>query len=92
MKALSHVAPSALLMLLRDAPISSGKVGFAWRVAVGAAVERSTYVRLEGRVLIVDATSPQWSREIRRSSNVILQRLQDFLGAEAIERIEVRGA
>jgi Dna[CI] antecedent, DciA len=92
MKALSHIVPSALLTLLRDAPLSNGKVGFAWRAAVGPAVERATQVRLEQRVLIVETSSPQWSREIMRSSPVILQRLQDFLGADSIERIEVRRA
>ena len=84
--------PSALLTLLRDAPLSNGKVGFAWRTAVGPAVERATRVRLEQRILIVETSSPQWSREIMRQSPVILQRLQDFLGVSAVERIEVRRA
>ena len=92
MRPLSHVAPHALLALLRDAPLSSGKVGFAWRVAVGPAVERATDVRLEGRVLIVDTTSAQWSREVMRSSPVILKRLRELLGDDAVERIEVRRA
>jgi hypothetical protein len=43
-------------------------------------------------VLLVDATSPQWSREVARSSGVILKRMQELLGAEVIERIEVRRA
>ena len=80
------------MTLLRDAPLSNGKVGFAWRAAVGPAVERATHVRLDQRVLIVETSSPQWSREIMRSSPVILQRLQDFLGADSVERIEVRRA
>ena len=92
MNALSHVIPTALITLLRDAPLSSGKVGFAWRAAVGPAVERATRVRLEQRVLIVETTSPQWSREIARSSAVILKRLQELLGTEVLERIEVRRA
>jgi hypothetical protein len=92
MNALSHIIPSALLTLLRDAPLSKGKVGFAWRAAVGPAVERATQIRLDQRVLIVETTSPQWSREIMRSSPVILRRLQDFLGADSVERIEVRRA
>jgi hypothetical protein len=92
MRALSHVIPSALVTLLRDAPLSHGKVGFAWRFAVGPAVERATQVRLDQRVLIVETTSPQWSREIMRSSPVILKRLQEFLGADTVERIEVRRA
>jgi len=92
MRALSHVIPKALVTLLRDAPLSNGKVGFAWRAAVGPAVERATRVKLERRVLIVETSSPQWSHEVMRSSPVILKRLQEFLGPEAVERIEVRRA
>ena len=92
MRPLSHVVPSALLHLLRDAPLSNGKVGFAWRAAVGPAVDRATRVRLDARILLVEASTAQWSREVKRSSPLILKRLQDFLGADAVERIEVRRA
>src|SRR5262245_19776615 len=91
-RSLQHVMPTALLTLLRDAPLSSGKVGFAWRAAVGPALERATRVKLDARVLIVETDSPQWSREVMRSSPVILRRLQEFLGEQAVERIEVRRA
>ncbi len=92
MQALSHVIPDALLHLLRDVPLSGGKVEFAWRAAVGPALGRATHVRLEGRVLLVDTTSAPWSREVLRSSPVILRRLQELLGPETVERIEVRRA
>jgi predicted nucleic acid-binding Zn ribbon protein len=92
MRPLAHVVPGAVLQLLRDIPISDGKVGFAWRAAVGPALGRATHVRLEGRVLLVDAASPEWSREVARSSAVILNRLQTLLGAAVVERIEVRRA
>jgi predicted nucleic acid-binding Zn ribbon protein len=92
MRLLAHVVPSALAALLRDAPISQGKAGFAWRAAVGPAVGRATNVRLEGTVLLVETTSQQWSREIMRSSPVILRRLQELLGKDTVERIEVRRA
>ena len=54
MRPLTHAVPGALAMLLRDAPLSSGKVSFAWRAAVGPALERVTSARLDGRTLIVD--------------------------------------
>ena len=92
MKALSHVVPSAILQLLKDTPLSAGKVGFAWRAAVGPALDRVTRVRLEQRVLVVDTDGPQWAQAVKRSSPLILQRLQQFLGADAVERIEVRRA
>ena len=76
--------------LLRGAPLSDGKVTFAWNAAVGPALERATRVKLERNVLIVETTSIQWSREVTRSSSMILKRLQMLLGADAVERIDVR--
>ena len=92
MRPLTHAIPGALVQLLRDAPLSSGKVGFAWRAAVGPALERVTAVRLEGTALLVDARTPQWAHEVMRSSPLILKRLQDLLGADTIQSIEVRRA
>jgi len=89
---LTHAVPGALMQLLRDAPLSDGKVGFAWRAAVGPALGRATAIKLDQRVLIVETTSAQWSREVMRSSPMILQRLHDLLGEGTVERIEVRRA
>jgi hypothetical protein len=90
MRPLNQAVPGALASLLRAAPLSPGKVAFAWRTAVGPAVDRVTSVRLESRVLLVDATSPQWGREVTRSSGIILARLQTLLGTDVVERVEVR--
>jgi predicted nucleic acid-binding Zn ribbon protein len=90
MKPLSHAVPAALAHLLRGAPLSDGKVTFAWRAAVGPALERATAVKLEGDVLIVETSSAQWSREIRRSSGVILARLKALLGDDAVTSIHIR--
>jgi predicted nucleic acid-binding Zn ribbon protein len=87
---LTSALPGALTELLRGAPLSPGKVSFAWRAAVGPAVERETRVRLENGTLIVDAASKQWALEVRRSSSIILTRLQKFLGADAVSAILVR--
>jgi len=92
MRSLQQMMPGVLSEILRAAPLSDGKVSFAWRAAVGPALERVTAVKLEGRVLLVDTQSPQWSREIMRSSSVILRRLQAFLGPDIVEKIEVRRA
>ena len=92
MKPLTHALPGALMELLRDTPLSDGKVTFAWNAAVGPAIERVTAVKLERKVLLVETTSAQWSREVMRSSPVILKRLQSLLGADTVERIEVRRA
>jgi hypothetical protein len=87
---LQHAIPGAIAELLRAAPLSDGKVAFAWNAAVGPAVERVTSVKLERSVLIVETQSPQWSREIERSSAVILRRLQTLLGADTVTTLRVR--
>ena len=92
MRPLQQAIPGALTEILRAAPLSDGKVGFAWRTAVGPAVERATAVKLVHRVLIVETASPQWSQEIMRSSPLILRRLQHLLGPSVVEAIEVRRA
>jgi predicted nucleic acid-binding Zn ribbon protein len=87
---LNSALPGALAELLRDAPLSPGKVSFAWRAAVGPALEREKSVRLESGTLFVDAMSKQWAREVRRSSSVILNRLQTLLGDGTVKSISVR--
>ena len=84
--------PGALVELLRGSPLSDGKVTFAWKAAVWPAIERVTHVKLERRVLLVETPSAQWSKEVMRSSPVILKRLQSLLGVDVVERIEVRRA
>jgi predicted nucleic acid-binding Zn ribbon protein len=90
MKPLAHAVPGGLRQLLHNAPLSDGKVAFAWRAAVGAAFDRATAIKLESGTLIVETSSAQWAREIRRSHGVILSRLQAMLGEANITRIVVR--
>jgi predicted nucleic acid-binding Zn ribbon protein len=90
MRPLTHALPGALAALLRDAPLSVGKVNFAWRAAVGAGVERVTSVRLENGVLVVEAATTQWAQEVTRSSALILSRLKILLGNGTVTRIVVR--
>ena len=90
MKRLTQAIPGALMELLRGAALSDGKVTFAWNAAVGPAIERVTAVKLERRILIVETTSAEWSREIRRSHGVILARLQALLGKDTVSSIVVR--
>lgn len=90
MRPLTHALPGALMELLRPAPLSDGKVGFAWRAAVGPALQRVTAVKLDRGVLIVETTSAQWALEIQRSSGVILARLRTLLGDGVVARMETR--
>jgi predicted nucleic acid-binding Zn ribbon protein len=90
MRPLTHALPGALRLLLHDMPLSDGKVEFAWSAAVGPALARATAVKLEGGVLIVETTSAQWAHEIKRSTPLILKRLQSLLGDDAVASITIR--
>ena len=90
MRPITDAIPGALMELLRGTALSDGKVTFAWNAAVGRALERVTTVKLERGVLIVEAASAQWAREIQRSSGVILARLQSLLGKDTVRKLEVR--
>jgi hypothetical protein len=82
--------PGALVDLLREAPMSPGKVTFAWRAAVGPALERVTAARMEGTTLVVEADGAQWAREVSRSSKVILTRVKTLLGENQVAAIQVQ--
>ena len=90
MRSISLIVPAALRELLRTAPLSDGKVTFAWKAAVGPALERATDVKLEAGTLIVETAGPQWTREVKRSSGIILTRIKTLLGDSTVQRIEVR--
>jgi predicted nucleic acid-binding Zn ribbon protein len=90
MESLVHAMPLALAHLLRNTPMSRGKIEFAWKAVVGPAIDRGTAVHLEGRVLYVDAKTAAWAREVSRSSALILTRLQALLGPDVIQELMIR--
>ena len=79
-----------LAEVVRKAPLCAEKVEFAWRSAVGPALDRVTKVRLDDRgVLHVSAADAHWAREVKRSSKLIKARLAGMLGPDIVKRIEV---
>ena len=85
-----HLIPAVLSEVIRKAPLCPEKVDFAWRAAVGPAVERVTSVRLDDHgVLHVTAADAHWAREVKRSSKLILVRLADLLGDNVVKRLRV---
>jgi hypothetical protein len=72
--------------LLRSQPLTPEKVQFAWRVSVGAAIDRATRVRLAGATLVVNG-EPQWLKEIERSQTLIVRRLQRMLGESVVRTL-----
>lgn len=85
----NQVVPDALAAVLRRAPLTPDKVAFAWRTAVGSAMDRVTTVELKGRVLHVRAKDAAWQREIERSAGLIRSRLGALLGADVVRGLDV---
>jgi hypothetical protein len=85
-----QVIPEVLAALLRKAPLCDDKVAFAWRTAVGVAVDKATTVTLIDGVLHVRTRDAAWQREVERGAAVVRDRLAALLGAGVVRRIEVR--
>src|SRR5215212_6377787 len=86
---LHQFMPRALAAVIRKAPLTPEKVAFAWRSAVGAAVDKATSIELRGGVLHVHTRDAAWQREIERSAAVIRGRLDALLGADVVRYIDV---
>ena len=83
--------PGALAAILRNAPLTPEKVAFAWRAAVGPAVDKATSIELRNGLLVVHAKDASWQREVERSTPLIRSRLQALLGDGVVRYIDVRG-
>jgi len=86
------VLPAVLAEILRKAPLTPEKVGFAWRQTVGATIDRVTMVDLRDGVLTVRARDAAWKREVERALPVLRPRLEAALGPNVVRRIEVNVA
>lgn len=85
----NQVLPGVVAEVIRKAPLTEEKVAFAWRLAVGPAVNKSTVVRLaDDGTLYVTAESAAWVDSIRASIGLIRSRLAHYLGDEAVKRIQ----
>lgn len=87
---IQHFAGGVLAEIIRRQPPSPERTAFAWQVAVGPALARTSSVELADGLLVVRARDPRWAREIERASDTILKRMQHLLGAEAVVRLKVR--
>lgn len=61
---IGQVLPGALAQIVRQAPLSHGKVDFAWRSAVGTQMARVSAVHLEDGVLLVEVQTAQWGKAV----------------------------
>jgi hypothetical protein len=85
-----ELMPAALMEILRKAPLTPEKVSFAWRTAVGAAVDKVTRIELVDGVLQVYAKDAAWKREVERSAALVRARLGALLGDGVVRYIDVK--
>ncbi len=85
----ANILPGSVARVLAGAPLTSAKVEFAWRFAVGPALARATTVRLDGRLLRVQASTPAWQREIEKAAAIIRDRLALLLGPDVVRGLDV---
>ena len=89
MHSIQQFSQGVLAAIVRRQPASPARTSFAWTLAVGAAIARSTRVEIANGVLRVVARDPRWEREVRRAAPAILPRMQHLLGADTIRTIQV---
>jgi hypothetical protein len=82
--------PAAIAAILESAPLSPEKVAFAWRTAVGPAIDNASTVELRDAVLHVTVRDARWQREVEHSAPLIRARLQSMLGDGVVRTIAVR--
>jgi Dna[CI] antecedent DciA-like protein len=84
----NQVLPGVVAEIIRKAPLTDEKVAFAWRLAVGPAINKATTVRLgSDGTLYLTAESKAWVDSVRDSVGIIRSRLAHFLGDDAVKRI-----
>lgn len=85
------VSTGVLSEFLRRQPASEARTRFAWQLAVGPALARVTAVELYDGVLTARCADPRWAPELVRARSVVLERLQQLLGPEAVVRLTIVG-
>jgi predicted nucleic acid-binding Zn ribbon protein len=90
MRPIQTLAGGVLAEVVRRQPASPARTTFAWQLAVGPALARVTSVEMEGTILRVRASDERWLKEIDRAKAVILPKLQQLLGEDAVTNISAR--
>ena len=75
-------------IIRRQAP-SAERASFAWQIAVGPAISRTTTIDLVDGVILVTARDAHWARAVERGAATILPRMQHLLGAQPISALKV---
>jgi hypothetical protein len=86
---IQQLSAGVLADVIRRQPSSPARTALAWQLAVGPALARATTVTLVDGVLRVQSTDARWTLEITRARDIVLRRLQHFLGAGCVTSLQV---
>jgi predicted nucleic acid-binding Zn ribbon protein len=86
---IQQLSTGVLAEIIRRQPSSPARTTLAWQLAVGPALARATTVALSDGVLTVHSPDARWTLEITRARDIVLRRLQHFLGAECVTSLRV---
>jgi hypothetical protein len=81
--------PKLVADVLSKAPLTPEKVAFAWRAAVGPAVDNASAIELRDGTLHVRVKDAAWQREVERSAALIRARLDMLLGNGVVRYVDV---
>jgi len=89
MESFQTFAAGVLADVIRRQPPSPARTTFAWSVAAGPVMARAATVEARNGTLFVTPKDARWSREIERSRETLLQRVQELLGRDAVTTITI---
>lgn len=90
MQSIHGFSGGVLAEIVRRQPPSKSRTNFAWQLAVGPAIARATTVTLDKGVLRIGAADQRWIREIERSSDIVLLKMQSLLGPDQVSTLKTR--
>jgi predicted nucleic acid-binding Zn ribbon protein len=86
---IQHFSSGVLAEVIRRQPSSPARTTLAWQLAVGPALARATTVELTEGVLTVHSSDARWTVEITRVHDIVLRRLQHFLGPDNVKVLHI---
>ena len=89
MQRVQSFAAGVLADAVRRQPASPARTAFAWSVAAGPTMARAASVEARGGILLVTPKDARWSREIERSADTLLLRVQSLLGPHEVTSLQI---
>jgi predicted nucleic acid-binding Zn ribbon protein len=86
---IQRFSSSVIADVIRRQPSSPARTTLAWQLAVGTALARATSVALHDGVLTVQSSDARWTAEITRARDIVLGRMQHYLGPGNVKTLRI---